>query len=226
MRYLKEMLDLLGEDITNTRFSDSKYRGQFSKADRMTSTELGRGSFSKVMADRDPHMVRKQSIRPMGRGAEDLADGFDAFVQMLIDEGLMDNIHFPKVYKAHRSHDVTGQHKSKYVIEKLERFGTNLRRDEIAQIEETHMVPGYDEDYSMTDRIYDSCRSAKARERYIRMDSLKEACAALEHMAATSDFRLDIHGQNIMVRRTPHGLQLVLADPFGVLKSSALPKYQ
>lgn len=226
MRYLQEMLELLGEDITNTRLNTSKYRGQFSQADTMPQSEIARGSFSKVLRDRDPHMVRKQSIRPMGRGAEDLADGFDSFVEMLIDRDLMDNIHFPKVYKAQRSFDATGQHKSKYVIEKLERYGNQLRRDEITQIEDTHMMPGYDEDERLPDRIFDSCRSASARERYIKMDSLKEACAALQDMAATSDFRLDLHGHNIMVRRTPHGLQIVLADPFGMLKQDAKPKYQ
>lgn len=222
------MFDIIGEDLAQTQVSDRKYSGQFNydRVRHKTRDELGRGAFSKVRPDReDPHMVTKQSVTPLGSNHLDKADGFDAFVKMLIDNDLMDDIHFPKVYKAQKVTDKTGTHKHNYTIEKLEPL-KSLSREELASIEDSHMNPGYDEDFPIWERIYDACRSARAREMYIKMESLKESCQSLEDMGDYSDFRLDIHRDNLMVRRTPYGLQLVFSDPFGVLKASERHKYQ
>lgn len=227
LKYLSEMFEILDEKLAQTDVSDRRYGGEFNfnRVQRKTADELGRGAFSKVRPDpNDPHMVNKQSVIPLGKSHEDKEDGFAGFVRLMLDNDLMDNIHFPKIYKAQRMTDTTGTHRNNYTIEKLEPI-SGLAREERAALEEHHMNPGYDEDFSLSERIYDSCRSARARDMYIKMDSLKEACATLDELDDISDFRLDINRDNLMVRRTPHGLQLVISDPFGMLKNSEKHKY-
>lgn len=226
-QFLLEMFELLDEWTTPTEISDKRYNGAFNydRAAVKTRDELGRGAFSKVTPDKhDPHMVNKTNIVPLGKNHADKADGFKQFVTLLSDSGMRDNIHFPKVYKANTTTDKTGTHKSSYSLEKLEPI-KSVSREELRALEETHMNPGHSEDMELHERIYDACRSATARERYIKLDSLKEACETVMEMDDVSDFRLDINPGNIMVRRTPYGLQLVLSDPFGMIKSYWAHKY-
>ncbi len=228
LKFLSEMFEILDEKLAHTEVSDRRYGGQFNNARvaHQTRDELGRGAFSKVRPDQnDPHMVQKQSVVPLGKAHQDKEDGFAGFVRMMLENDLMDNIHFPKIYKAQKTTDTTGTHRNSYTMEKLEPL-TSLSREEAAALEERHMNPGYDEDFALYERIYDACRSSRAREMYIKMDSLKEACETLDELDDISDFRLDINRGNLMVRRTPHGLQLVISDPFGMIKSQWLHKYQ
>lgn len=227
LKYLNEMLDILSEDLAQTEIKDRRYGGVFNwrKASAHSADELGRGAFSKVTADKnDPHVVQKQNVVPLGKQHPDKEDGFAVFVRMLKETGMMDNIHFPKVYKANKTTDSTGTHKHSFTIEKLTPI-SDLSREERAALEEHHMNPGYAEDFSLAERIYDACRSARAREMYIKMESLKEACEALDEWDDYSDFRLDINPGNIMARKTPYGPQLVISDPFGMLKQFWAHKY-
>lgn len=225
--FLLEVLDLVNEDLARTQISDRKYGGTFNldRASKKTTDELGRGGFSSVRPDKaDPHMVKKQSIVPLGRSHADKEDGFSVFVRMIAENGMMDNIHFPKVYKAQKITDANQTHRHHFTMEKLTPL-ESLEPEEIASVEEHHMTPGYNDELSIAERIYDACRSARARDTYIKMESLKEACEALDEMDDVSDFRIDIHDDNIMVRRTPHGLQLVISDPFGMVKAAWKHKY-
>lgn len=228
MKFLHEMLELIGEDIAQTQVADHKYGGKFNfQADRKRKPdELGRGMFSTVMRDRnDPHMVQKKTTTPMGRQHDTKADGFDAYVRMLVENGLMDNIHFPKVYKAKKTTDNTGTHRNSYTIEKLEEISA-LSQEEFDALVEHHLLrPVYDA-RGLADRVSGACNSKYDRDTYIRMDSLKEACETIEELDDVMHFRLDIHEGNLMVRRTPYGVQLVISDPFGMVKAGDKHLYQ
>ena len=222
-----EDFDVLNERIIQTSMSDKTYPGTFNNVrhSRVSKDELGRGAFSKVTPDHnDPHLVKKTNITPLGKQHADKADGFEQFVRLIDESGMNENIHFPRIYRATKVTDAQGTHRSSYSMEKLEPI-KSLSFEDSKTLEQTHMTEGYSEDASLSDRLYDACRSPSARERYVKMESLKEACEALYEMDDVSDFRLDIHKDNIMVRRTPYGVQLVFSNPFGLVKDYWAHKY-
>jgi hypothetical protein len=227
LKFLSEMFEILGEDIAQTQVTDRRYGGKmnFNGDWRQKKGELGRGIFSKVTPDRkDPHMVQKRSTNPMGPDHHIKADGFEQYVRMLVDNDLMDNIHFPKVYKANTSTDTTGTHRNTFTIERLADI-SSISEEEFQSLAERCLLrPVYDAK-GLADRIAGACASAYDRKTYIKMETLLEACELIEAMDNVADFRLDIHDGNLMVRRTPHGLQLVISDPFGMLKKESIPKY-
>lgn len=226
LRYLIEMLDLIDEGYTQIQMSDRNYGGRFNmtKAAKREPNELGRGLFSKVKHSEDPHMVDKETIRPLGPDHKNKADGFEFFVKTLVENDLMDNIHFPKVYKAAKSTDSTNTHRHKYTLEKLEPID-GLSDEEFASLVETHMLRPCASVNALADRISGACNSKYDRDTFIRMESLRDACEIISEMDDVSDFRMDIHDGNIMVRRTPHGLQLVFTDPFGGIKAQYIKNY-
>lgn len=218
MKYLSEMLDILGEDITQTQVTDKRYTGQFNwkKAGQATRDQLGDGAFSRVRPDhRDPHMVNKETRKPLG-GQTGREDGFGPFIRYLVKHGHMDNIHFPKVYKANRTTDRNNEHKDSFQIERLE-DPRKLSKEEIAFLIEANF----------TDRMYEhsveemasvlerSVTSDMILEKYVGSDTLKEAIHIVRAAKKELGFQLDLHQENIMVRRTSTGLQLVISDPFG-----------
>lgn len=227
LQFLSEMFELLGEDITQTRISNRNYGGElnFNHEWKRSKAELGRGVFAKVTADKkDPHMVNKRTIQPMGPEHRVKADGFNQYVRMLKANDVMDNIHFPKVYKATTSTDKTGTHRDSYTIEVLEKLSSISKEEFEALAERCFFRPVYDAD-ALAERVSEACESAYGRKSYIKMETLLEACEIVERFSHESDFQLDLHEGNLMVRRTPMGLQLVISDPFGFLKHSAKHKY-
>lgn len=224
--YLSEMLDLLPERFTDIQMSDRKYGGQFNMAHaaKRSPDELGRGMYSKVTPSEDPHMVDKTSIRPLGPAHRSKADGFAFFVNILVENDLMDNIHFPKVYKSAKTTDSTNTHRHGFTIEKLEPID-NLSDEEFNSLIETHMLRPCASTTVLADQLNDACNNAYGRKNYIRMESLRDACEILDEIDDVSDFRMDLHDGNIMVRRTPHGPQLVFSDPFGSVKAQYIKNY-
>lgn len=227
LKYLSEMFEILGEDLAQAEVTDRKYGGTFNfdKDKLKTGDELGRGVFSKVTPDpTDPHMVRKQTKVPIGKQHKDKADGFNAYVKMIIDNHLMDNIHFPKVYKVDNKTDQNGTQRHKYQIERLQEI-TSLSKEEFEALVETHLLRPVHNAEQLAERIDGACTSEYERNLYIRMESLKDACETIDMLDDVSDFRLDIHEGNLMVRRTPYGPQLVISDPFGMVKWEWRHKY-
>jgi hypothetical protein len=244
LKALNEMLDILiAEDLAQTQVTDRNYGGKMnfnndwrSKRQRGSAPtdehekmnkqgELGRGIFSKVVSNpEDPHTVKKISTSPMGPGHAVKADGFNAYVRMLASNDLMDNVHFPKVYKANTSTDTSGTHRNSFTIERLTDLSSISEEEFQALVERCLLRPVYDV-AGLADRISGACQSDYDRKTFIKMESLLEACEIIDELDGISDFRLDIHEGNLMVRRTPHGLQLVISDPFGMVKSQWKHKY-
>lgn len=227
LKFLSEMLEMLGEDLVQTQITDHKFGGKmnFSTDWKRSKDEIGRGQFAKVVPDRnDPHMVTKRSTNPMGPEHKVKADGFNQYVRMLKSHDVMDNIHFPKVYSAKTTTDNTGTHRDTYTIEKLEQLENASKEEFESLAERCFLRPPLDID-ALAERMDEACTSAYGRKSYIKMESLFEACEILERLSESADFQLDLHAGNIMFRRTPMGLQLVISDPFGYIKRAALPKY-
>lgn len=221
LNFLSEMLELIGEELTQTQVRNYRYHGNlnFDKDKVAGDNELGRGYFSRVNPDKnDPHMVIKRSTSPMGPNHARKGDGFQEYVKMLVDNKLMDNIHFPKVYKAKTVVDKSNTHRNTFTIERLQSI-ESISKEEFESLVERHLLRPVADAEGLADRISGACHSEYDRKNYIRMESLKEACEIIEELDNISHFRLDIHEDNLMVRRTPHGLQLVISDPFGLLKN-------
>lgn len=224
------LLQLLAEDIAQTQVSTQKFNHRLNRIGRADG-ELGAGAFSKVVSDRDPHLVKKYSHTALHDGprAGDRQgrvynkDGFDVFVRYLAEHDLMDNIHFPKVYQAKRIEDNNDAHINKYQMERLLESDA-LNRQEWVFVEENYFNPQtFDEDidlYDMALVLRRSLMDERSRERYIKMDSLKEAMAIIKRIADEENMRIDMHEGNFMWRRTSVGVQLVLSDPLSFDKSA------
>lgn len=224
MEFLNDMIELLGEDLAQTQVTDRKYGGKFSydrnRLRKQNKGAIGSGLFSSVHQDRnDPHMVNKRNDTPLGPQHMQKEDGFDFFVRQLVANKQMDNIHFPKVYSADKNTDSTGTHRSKYTMEKLEPLG-NVTDKELEAIVEAHMNQSAWNTELLAGDIEVSCYSKSMRTKKIKMESLIEACEFIEDLVDISDFHLDLHEGNLMVRRTPYGLQLVINDPLGRSKNN------
>lgn len=222
-----KILELL-ERLIEPEHTTQKYRGEFhGRINRPPRDKgvLGHGAFSVVRDDpKDAHMVKKSHYRPMGtkhpRFQNPETDGFDSFAEYLIKNDINDNIHLPRVYSAKKIEDKHGHTVSKYQIERLESL-KNLPDDAILTIAGTHFE--FSERYLKNADRYEIIENMASRlsnavlypygSAGLRIDSLKDAVRIIAQILDATDRHLDIHGNNIMARRTPHGLQLVITDP-------------
>lgn len=219
LKFLSEMFEILGEDIAQTQVTNRRYGGNFNwnKAAEPVKGELGRGAFSRVTPDQDPHLVNKQSVKPSS-GAD--KDGFAAFVNYLKQHDLMDNIHFPKVYSANTTQDRSNSTRHKFQMERLI-DPRSLSEEELSRLC----------DANFTDRLMErsveemafamerSVKSPQMAEKYIASESLAEALRIIKAASDETDHALDLNKDNWMVRRTSTGLQIVITDPLGYPKA-------
>jgi hypothetical protein len=223
--YLREMLEILDEELVRTDIQDKKYNGTFGDAKTPAKrTELGRGLFSRVNTTNDPHTVRKTTVNNIGPNHRHIADGFEGYVRMLNQFGAMDNIHFPKVYKAKNSVDREGTRRHQFEMEKLQPIDSLSKEELEALVDASFNAPVY-KLAKITQYLRVAVDRPEDRDRIIKSESLAEACKILTKIAREGDFILDIHAGNFMVRRTPYGPQLVISDPFGLLKPGREQKY-
>ncbi len=216
---IEPFLEAIFEDLVNTQIKNTKYNGvhDFSKIKARRNTELGRGMFAKVSTSNDPHVVRKQSTSAIGASAPKEADGFDAYVDLMVEYGVMDNIHFPKVYDGRRVTDANGEVKREYSIERLFPMDS-LSPEEWDAMVNVNLRVAANSPAKFCDLLWDAVADDEFRHDYILSDSLNEACVALAKMSRTAGFNLDIHPGNVMVRKTAHGAQPVFSDPFSTKK--------
>lgn len=227
-------------EIIDTRVTNKKYSGKFKTSpdsdDNMDVGVLGRGFYSTVVPDReDPHLVRKHSHRfnsPSDKFYDN--DTYDQFSEYVYTNKLYDNPYFPRIYKHDKISDKSGQMLHKYQIERLEHL-TALDVESIRAMY-IRLFPNGDDLY------YDIIESnknhgpqpppvmfklklniAKTIQNCIKTgntsniidDALIEAINYLNHFIhnVCEKCVLDLHVNNYMVRRTPHGFQLVISDP-------------
>lgn len=221
-------IEKLLEELIQAQRTEQKYNGILRKSIPNSDHPnfLGRGKFSTVRNDKtDPHLVKKSNIAPSEQ--DDDGDGFNIYIKYIHEQKLQDNIHFPRVYTAKKISDKTGKYIYKYTLEKLEEWGA-LSAKEFEYIVE-NMFDGLaseGQNYDFND-FTTRVRTVKAASKIIQKaclgrddglemlkpDDLYEACLTISNIAEIYDMRPDVHPANIMFRRTPHGVQLVITDP-------------
>lgn len=189
---------------------------------------LGQGAFSTVKDDRtDPHMVKKHHYSPITDNDEYI-DGYVKFVNYLIaNEISFTNL--PRIYNVKKIIDKNKQYIYTYQLEKLIPC-TAVDVDELIALykrtvkanlpEQLHQ---YDdttkakEIVRMMGRIFETAVMYNDYDR-IKDESVIETLkviARFMEVASDDDLGLDMSNSgNLMFRRGPYGIQLVITDPF------------
>lgn len=215
-------------ELIDTNVETKSYRGEFhgnnTGNSRSSNKEIGSGVYSKVRNDpNDPHMVQKRHRDPKAAST----DGFVKWADYLINNKLVDtNPHFPRIYNARKIEDSEGKNIYKYQIEKLvsaEDVSPKILEAIWRQNFTQYSMPEDIEELDAED-IADTMSgiismAVEGNSEYmddIISDSLKEAVKHLRAYYAETNYNAlpDLHSGNIMLRRTPHGIQLVITDPF------------
>lgn len=171
---------------------------------RFKRPTIGSGAFSTVHKDQDPHMVHKRA-----KGSKETSiDGFWIYVNYIIEYKLWDNPYFPRVYNK----NIDSSSTASTTLEKLEPI-SKLRPEEVGSI--SQKIFG-------TDEITNVGRLAEIIEKSIEQkkvegaldDEYIKAVYILHRIAKKENLIVDVSDENIMIRRTPIGVQLVITDPF------------
>lgn len=213
-------------------------RGRLGGGQRVPT--IGVGTRAAVADDKtDPHMVRKYN--PMAV-PEDGADGFGKFAEWVVANDI-ENRYLPRVYKITKNKNPDSEYVA-YVfkVEKLIKL-SSLSEDESIALLSSFIKPDeiYKEYIDFTgDKITDETIKRNYESilyyalkyvdsvfvgniddnSFITDDELIAAIRILKRYVAeqfNGNFRragADLHDGNFMARRTQHGLQLVISDPF------------
>lgn len=209
------------ETPIRTTVTDKTAKGSLKKFNRDPGTNPA-GAFSTVVADRDPHLIRKYSKT---RLSEDDVDGFRLFIQYLIDSNEMHNPHLPKVYEVKTVRDGKGYRVESYRIEKLldsKNVEENLLKayvDEITGVDTDGMEHRQRHNF-LSNRISDAIEGYSSK--LFTQQPIEDACRiisdAINDLSAHYvDVVNDVHQANVMYRRTPQGIQVVINDPIHII---------
>jgi len=219
------ILELIEPEVknynTNKTFKDRPYNYHKEKNDPKV---LGSGNFSKVRTTSDPHLVKKSSVETT-TGNPEKDDSYWDFIDFLLKNKLWENPYFPRVYKKTSMHGKEDTSHHSVVMEKLEPISNAEHDDLLAIIRKSFNEKGREEiknryseerGYKLPDSIAKILDDAVHRGNlsFIKDEQLEKALKILNLYAKHSKVGVDIHSENIMVRRTPVGLQLVISDPF------------
>lgn len=184
---------------------------------------LGQGNYSTVKNDRnDPHMVRKHHHIPIDDRVE---DGYVDFVNYLI-ENKIQGVNLPRIYDIKEITDRDGQKIYKYQLEKLlpvkaisfEELQSLINRTIDAEYEteddvneegnKRHVLRQFGRDL-------EKCLSAGDYRRIKDEELINTLQTIKNYIGTKKDTWLDMGNVgNLMFRRGPTGLQLVITDPF------------
>ncbi|WAX21561.1 hypothetical protein [Stenotrophomonas phage RAS14] len=232
-----KLIDLFEDQQHQTNGSTTNFSGRFRQS-KAAFSDPKSGAFSSVKDDkRDPHMVKKYHHGPMEDDTPEAEVGEDAYVyfaQWLADQNVT-NPHMPRIYDIKKIQDSTGKFIYKYQVEKLNSatelgleelmnvFGQHFVSDTTAQqvADELDFESGVDTPDNKKILIHVMGRfcedMVKQGSNNIKSDSLREALMLIQKFLKDHKgkmFGLDIENSgNIMFRRGPHGLQLVITDP-------------
>ena len=181
---------------------------------------LGTGSYSSVYAHKDkPHDVRKLSRAT----APTRYDGFWTYIKALSKHYDNGNPYFPRFGSITNYEDPVDQGSYSVEMERLNHIDILSKRELAALTEklfgEKNMkylfsLPSMRSGGSkLVNIIANMFRSEELRE-LIEDKDLLNAIKFILKLEAVGGF-LDIHNDNIMIRNTPYGKQLVFSDPLG-----------
>lgn len=182
--------------------------------------KLGAGVDYVVLKTKDPHTVRKIS-----HTSNIFDDAYYIYISYIIEHKLQDNPHFPRIYNVKRIED-NEKKRSHYSfeLEKLESIDSisteelklwienNIKREYFNSVQ----MHTHEEIETFISQIIKSCIQSKQ----LSMDSITDkrliqACNIINDIKhKNNELYYDIHSENLMFRRAPFGLQLVITDPF------------
>lgn len=212
--------------------TDARHKFDSLPKDPSIGRELGRGTFSKASEDEsDPHMVTKTQMRK----STFITDMFDEYAEVITKGKLWNMVHFPRVYATKRYVDPQGDVRHRWSMEKLIPLNhpSITRRDMQSLSERYFTQEAYDEvaeDEFHISSFADMISSAVMDQEFdlIKDPTLKKACIKLSeiHRKLGSKkgnyINIDLHDENIMFRRSHHGLDAVFSDPFVADGSSVI----
>lgn len=226
------ILDILTEELVTPTVTQKRYNGQFepqfkAKNDSSKGKIIGQGTQASVKQDpTDPHMVRKHNIRPYSRDGQQ--DGFNDFINFLINNEFLDNIHFPKVYDIKTIKDRYGRQIHTYRMERLiphtELTDRELKAVAAANFKgmdlrwiEREKDPDAFNRIAMEQIVVALGEAIGERDtKAIASETLQQAvditARGLRALGANLD--IDSHLNNVMFRRQSTGVVLVINDPF------------
>lgn len=231
------ILCLIAEDLINPEMVQKKYSGEFRGRSRhdisSRKKELGRGTQASAKNDpNDPHMVKKHNIRPYD--LDHRRDGFNHFINYLIQHDLTDNIHFPRVYNIKEITDKNDYVIYTYTIEKLIPYEKASLRELTSFVEHNFSKNWYlaimanglkeEEDGSshinlkklsdvVASHIYKTVSGGLDMDEVLRSESLIDALTITRKIGRDMGMPSDLHAGNLMWRRTSTGLTLIINDP-------------
>lgn len=213
-----KILELL-EQIQSVIAPEAKFRGQFQPA-KYSIKGGSYGTFARVVPDKkDPHMVIKNDTSAKWHSHN--PDNYNKYISLLIERDLINsNIHFPRVYNIKKIVDKHGKFIFKYQMEKLIRLSELSEADlEILARNICSNISDGMTDRNLVNAIYDAieneCDGADRGGQRLISKSLKQCIQIINDIGEEIGVPPnDIGGDNIMVRRTPYGPQLVITDPF------------
>ncbi len=197
------------------------YSGERSQPKSKLIDKIGSGAYSVAIANKkDPTNVMKIS-----RGTNDLNDDpYYGYLSGIAAHSEMEkNPFIPKVFEV-KVYETTGNYKYFYIA-KMERLYElrSLNDDELRQFIITLTKPRMMNRIKASVGMYDAVEALKKENHghlveilvdKIRREKIKDPqLQAAMRLAQNTGFEYDITANNIMVRKTPNGPQLVLADP-------------
>lgn len=184
---------------------------------------LGQGNYSTVKNDRsDPHMVRKHHHTPIDGRVD---DGYVDFVNYLI-KNKAQAVNLPRIYDIKEITDRSGQKIYKYQLEKLNSYN-DISLEELQALINRSIDAEYEVEDSVNEggnkrhllrqfgRDLEKCLLSGDYSRIRDEELIKTLQTIAKYLETKKDAWLDMgNSGNLMFRRGPTGLQLVLADPF------------
>lgn len=220
-------------EILNTEIQNRSYRGKFDNVDRTFKKMYGKtkdprsidsGNFSYVKKDNDPHMVVKTSRTPLD--AEE--DGYWVYIDYIIKHKLWENTYFPRVYINKNIKDSDNNSMRRIKMEKLFKF-SSINSKELLFLENKVFGSALEIDpddsndkgshlfefaKQVSKDIYNGVSSSEKKDsNYI------EAVTIIGNIMKNKNLALDLHDDNLMIRRSNSGVQLVITDPFSFKKT-------
>ncbi len=217
-----KITDLLERQIETQIEPDAKYSKRLRRGTPKYKQNSEYGNSARVSPSKtDPHMVVKNDKNP-----NEQADNYNRYIQELIKLDLIDtNPHFPRVYNIKKITDKYNKFIYKYVMEKLVKWEA-LSVEEMETMADTVIIEPLPADFNNwgEGKRWSYCyneimvvleKEANDYDNLIKQKTLKYAIAQIKQIGTHIRVRPnDIGGDNIMFRRTPFGLQLVITDPF------------
>jgi len=206
-------------EIIEPRLKKKKVGWEFGDMRKFKSdASIGHGHFSVVTLDDDPHFVNKRSFRVVD--PKDTHDAYWGYVYYIIKNKLWQNPYFPRIYDVKRIVDKDGKMHFTAKMEKLHPFNPNDIEGTVLPLvrrmltKEARLEFGNITGQDLLTLI-ESAVAGDDYLKYIKDDQLIDAIKKLQYYRNKHPTLIDIWSDNVMIRKSPYGPQLVFTDPFG-----------